>query len=310
MKESGLIDAPLHEMPLSVAEQVANDAARALACALALKSDAEAGRFDGRDGTGFVIGGYFETPAALTAAVAEPEPGEAYAVGTAVPYDIYIWDGLGKNWVNNGPIQGAKGDSGAPGATFRPNVDPDGNLSWTNDGGLANPDMRNIRGPAGQDGARGPAGESAYEAAAGAGFQGTEATFNAALAAMPTHANRHLPGGADPITVKSGNLENGAVTAEKLAPGAVSAAFTASLAANAWQGTEAPYAQTVAVQGLLASDTPVIDLALSGTYAGDRERLEDFARLYRAVTAQDSLTVWAASRPAGEISLRILCIRK
>ena len=83
-----------------------------------------------------------------------------------------------------------------------------------------------------------------------------------------------------------------------------------SLAANAWQGTEAPYAQTVAVQGLLASDTPVIDLALSGTYAGDRERLEDFARLYRAVTAQDSLTVWAASRPAGEISLRILCIRK
>lgn len=310
VKESGLIDAPLHEMPLSVAEQVANDAARALACALALRSDAEAGRFDGRDGTGFVIGGYFETPAALTAAVTDPAPGEAYAVGAAAPYDIYIWDALGENWVNNGPIQGAKGDSGAPGATFRPSVDADGNLSWTNDGGLANPDMRNIRGPAGRDGAQGPAGESAYEAAAGAGFQGTEATFNAALAAMPSHANRHLPGGADPITVKSGNLENGAVTAEKLAPGAVSAVYTAALAANAWQGTEAPWSQSVAVQGLKVSDTPMIDLALSGIYAEDQARLSDFARLYRAVTAQDSLTVWAASRPAGEVPLRILCIRK
>ena len=310
VKESGLIDAPLHEMPLSVAEQIANDAARALACALAIKSDAEAGRFDGRDGTGFVIGGYFETPAALTAAVADPAPGEAYAVGLAAPYDIYIWDALGKSWVNNGPIQGAKGDSGVPGATFRPRVDPDGNLSWTNDGGLANPETRNIRGPAGQNGARGPAGASAYEAAAGAGFQGTEATFNAALAAMPSHANRHLPGGADPITVKSGNLENGAVTAEKLAPGSVSAGYTATLAADAWQGTAAPWSQTVAVQGLLAADTPLIDLALSGTYSDDQARLSDFARLYRAVTAQNSLTVWAASRPTGAVPLRILCIRK
>ena len=310
VKASGLVDAPLHPMPLSVAEQIDSKATTALAFAAAVKAAAEAGAYDGEDGKSFVIEGFYDTFADLAAAVPNPAAGEAFGVGTTAPYDIYIWDALGENWVNNGPIQGAKGDSGAPGATFRPSVDADGNLSWTNDGGLANPDMRNIRGPAGRDGARGPAGESAYEAAAGAGFQGTEATFNAALAAMPSHANRHLPGGADPITVKSGNLENGAVTAEKLAPGAVSAVYTAALAANAWQGTEAPWSQSVAVQGLKVSDTPVIDLALSGIYAEDQARLSDFARLYRAVTAQDSLTVWAASRPAGEVPLRILCIRK
>ena len=32
VKESGLVDAPLHALPLSVAEQIANDAAAALAC--------------------------------------------------------------------------------------------------------------------------------------------------------------------------------------------------------------------------------------------------------------------------------------
>ena len=92
----------------------------------------------------------------------------------------------------------------------------DCHISWTNDGGLENPAAQNIRGPAGRDGAQGPAGASAFEAAVDAGYQGTEATFNAALAALPYHGARHLPGGADPISVGTGSLEDGAVTAEAL----------------------------------------------------------------------------------------------
>ena len=51
---------------------------------------------------------------------------------------------------------GAKGDTGdtgatgAAGATYTPSVDADGNLSWSNSGGLANPETVNIRGPAGE----------------------------------------------------------------------------------------------------------------------------------------------------------------
>lgn len=37
---------------------------------------------------------------------------------------------------------------GPKGTTFTPNVDADGNISWTNDGGLSNPTPRNIRGAA------------------------------------------------------------------------------------------------------------------------------------------------------------------
>lgn len=40
---------------------------------------------------------YFETQI--------PEAGDAYCVGTASPYDVYIYDGVHNEWVNNGPIE-------------------------------------------------------------------------------------------------------------------------------------------------------------------------------------------------------------
>ena len=90
-------------------------------------------------------------------------------VGSAAPYDVYIYDGVSGEWINNGTIQGAKGDTGAAGTTFTPHVDGNGNLSWTNDGGLENPATQNIRGAAGAKGETGAAGKSAYTAAVEAG---------------------------------------------------------------------------------------------------------------------------------------------
>ena len=226
VKASGLVDAPLHPMPLSVAEQIDSKATTALSYAAAVKAAADAGDFNGEDGKSFVIGGFYDTYAALTAAVTAPAPGEAYGVGTTIPYDIYIWDEINSAWKNNGPIQGAKGDTGAAGATFTPSVDAGGNLSWTNNGGLDNPATRNIKGATGATGPAGADGKSPYEAAADNGYTGTEATFNQALAAIPYHNARHLPTGADPITVQTDNLANAAVTPAKLAD-AVKAAFVA-----------------------------------------------------------------------------------
>ena len=45
---------------------------------------------------------------------------------------------------------------GKDGATFTPSLDDEGNLSWSNDKGLQNPEPKNIRGPQGPEG---PAGE-------------------------------------------------------------------------------------------------------------------------------------------------------
>ena len=48
--------------------------------------------------------------------------------------------------------------SAVNGTTFIPSVSADGTLSWSNDGGLPNPDPVNIRGPQGEQGIQGDAG--------------------------------------------------------------------------------------------------------------------------------------------------------
>ena len=53
---------------------------------------------------------------------------------------------------------GTNGKDGANGATFTPSVDADGNLSWTNNGGLSNPPTVNIKGPKGDSGEGGSGG--------------------------------------------------------------------------------------------------------------------------------------------------------
>lgn len=65
----------------------------------------------GETGQGFKVLDYYDTINALKAAVPSPDVGDAYGVGTALPYDIYIYS-ASKGWVNNGALQGAKGDPG------------------------------------------------------------------------------------------------------------------------------------------------------------------------------------------------------
>lgn len=71
----------------------------------------------GDTGSGFRVLGYYATLSALQSAVKNPSVGDAYGVGLSDPYDIYIYDGVTGTWVNNGPLQGAKGDKGDKGDT-------------------------------------------------------------------------------------------------------------------------------------------------------------------------------------------------
>lgn len=319
VKESGLVDAPLHVLPQSVAEQIDAKAAQALLTAQAVKAAADAGKFNGRDGKSFEIKGYYASVTALEAGVPKPAPGDAYCVGSTAPYDVYIYDGVSGEWINNGTIQGAKGDTGAAGTTFTPHLDGNGNLSWTNDGGLDNPETQNIRGAKGDKGETGAAGKSAYAAAVEAGYTGTEATFYAALTAMPYHNARHLPDGADPITVKAGNIEASAVETEKikdkavtmakLADHAVSVDYTVTLDTT-WSGDAAPYTKEQTINGILAADAPLIDLAPSATFTDAEKQADAWALIYRAVTAANKITFYAKAKPTVSIPLQIRCIRK
>ena len=101
----------------------------------------------GETGAGFLVRGYYASASALEASVQEPMAGDAYGVGVSEPYDIYIFDGVTESWVNNGPLQGAKGekgDKGEPGA----------------DGAKGDPGEPGPKGETGAPGEQGPKGET------------------------------------------------------------------------------------------------------------------------------------------------------
>lgn len=59
------------------------------------------------------------------------------------------------NGANGSSTDGGTGSTGDNGATFTPSIDSNGNLSWTNDKGLANPETVNIKGSPGETPERG-----------------------------------------------------------------------------------------------------------------------------------------------------------
>lgn len=108
----------------------------------------------GETGSGFKVLGYYGTKAALDAAQkATAAAGDAYGVGTAEPYDIYIFDGITGEFVNNGPLHGAKGDTGPEGPQG-----PKGDPGETGPQGPAGAD--GAKGDTGPEGPRGPQGET------------------------------------------------------------------------------------------------------------------------------------------------------
>jgi len=69
----------------------------------------------GEQGRGFVVMGYYDSLETLQGMHPTAQAGDAYGIGVAQPYEIYILDGVSGVWVNNGPIQGAQGQKGDPG---------------------------------------------------------------------------------------------------------------------------------------------------------------------------------------------------
>lgn len=149
----------------------------------------------GNDGTSLNILGTKESEADLPLSA---EKNDAYLIDG----EMWVFDGT--NWNNAGKIQGPqgpqgpvgpqgskgdpgpqgvkgdpgeKGDTGARGITFTPVVDSKGNISWSNDGGLENPQTVNITGPQGDTGTKGDVGPQGEKGEVGdAGPKGDKGT--------------------------------------------------------------------------------------------------------------------------------------
>ncbi len=86
------------------------------------------------------------------------------------------------------------------------------------------------------------------------------------------------------------------------------AVLTATLDTT-WAGTSAPYSKTVTVGGILATDMPIIDVVMSGTYATDDARTKAWGHIYRAVTSDNSITFYAKNKPTVELPIQIRVVR-
>ena len=124
----------------------------------------------GNPGTGLDILGTYDTLEALKAAVTQPQQGQMYNVGTSDPYTVYMWDTTnGGQWLSQGQLQGAKGDTGdtgpqgAPGQAATVQVgqvttgEPGSNATVTNSG-TENAAVLDFSIPRGATGAKGDIG--------------------------------------------------------------------------------------------------------------------------------------------------------
>lgn len=118
----------------------------------------------GQDGSGVEIRGTYADLEALEEAISNPNQGDMYNVGTAAPYQIYMWDETTPpgGWVNQGQLQGPKGDTGPQGIPG-----PEGPKGDT---GATGP-----QGAKGETGAQGPAGQTGPQGEKGdTGAQGPQ----------------------------------------------------------------------------------------------------------------------------------------
>ena len=311
----------------------------------------------GTSDSGLRILGYYTTADQLAASVSNPKAGDAYAVGTAAPYDIYIWDAVHRSWVNNGNIRGADGKDAdlsdaepmkhkftdvriAPSAYIADDTYPDFPfraaipLEGINEtmtpcvtfdvaeaiGGMFAPVAECYNGGVyiyaesalnyeiiiptiicweGVYAVDDPTADKliiSYDDLRALVQNEVDAAGEAATQAQ-IYAEQ-AKSYAD--EAKAGNIADGAVTAEKIAVGAVSSSFTVLLTAAGWTDK----AQTVTANGVTADNTVVVSPAPASYTA--------YAEGAVRCTAQgsNSLTFTCDDVPAGNITVNVTVINK
>lgn len=195
----------------------------------------------GETGSGFVVKGYYGTVSALQTSVKNPAVGDAYGVGASEPYDIYIYDGVTRTWINNGPLQGAKGDPGPKGDKGEPGEQ--GPKGDTGPIGKTGPQgeqgIQGLKGDPGKDGATGPAGKDGLTPTIGANGNWYLGDIDTQ---KPSRGEKGDPGekGADGAAGKDGYSPEATVTPINGGAKIIIKDKTGTTSANVMNGAQGP----------------------------------------------------------------------
>lgn len=269
--------------------------------------------------------GHYDTVEALQSN-GERKTGNAYSVGTVVPYKLYVFDGLSESWVDYGYIRSQDISSRSiqnvtvPISAWIQDTAVLAGYSYKAQIALADSTVECF-----------PIVVLESEQAFGGNF--APVSFAVAgyveifVKEIPTKSinilsvtvivnggvGKGITNASSGIAVGSivtENLADDVVTAPKIADGAVSQIYTATIPAESWTGESAPYTNMVAINGLLAADTPIVDMIPSETYETAETEIEAYANIYKMVTANNQLTVYATEKPTVDIAIQIKVVRK
>ena len=183
---------------------------------------------------------------------------------------------------------GAKGDTGAQG--------PKGETGATGATGATGPQgSPGEQGPKGDTGATGPQGpkgtdgKSAFQLAQDAGYTGTESEFASILNNLPANTENE-------ISLLNTAIQNRAKTVT----------YTATVG-TAWTAKTGYVQQTITVNGILATDNPIIDLV--ATTADFEAQQKAWGKIFKVTTAANSITLYASEATEKAISLQIKVVR-
>lgn len=269
--------------------------------------------------------GHFDTVAELQA-TAPQNVGDAYSVGATTPYNLYIYDGLREEWRDYGQIRTTdisaryvenqviaasawvQDDVSLAGYSYKAQITVSG--ATENDFPIVAFNQ--------SEAVSGNFAPLAFS------FEGyieiwakTIPTASVTIPVVTIIVNggagrgiTNATGGIMAGSIVTENLADNAVTAPKIADSAVSQTFTAVITAESWTGEAAPYTNAVTVTGLLTTDTPLVDMIPSDTFETAETEIEAYANIYKMVTADNQLTVYATEKPTVDISIQIKAVRK
>lgn len=132
----------------------------------------------------------------------------------------------------------------------------------------------------------------------------TAGALNDHVSAAAPHSGHETPSGAQ-AKVNT----HAAVQASLSQLGHVNHAVLTTTLDTSWQGSTAPYTKTQTVNGLLATDTPIVDVVMSGNFATDEARIEAWGYVYRITTADNSITLYATEKPTVSLPIQIKVVR-
>lgn len=299
----------------------------------AQKAQARANIGASAHGEGIKIVSHFDTLEQLEATVKTPNVGDAYSVGQILPYNLYIYDYLYSVWRDYGAIRSADIS-----ARFAQNVTV-AVEAWEEDEYVFVDYTYKAQIPLGEVTGNDFAIVAFSPADAVSGifcpicyaFDGYVEIWakeipKVAVSIPAITFIRQDEGGeennAKGITNASGGIATGgvnseqiakgAVTEEKIASGAVSKIFNANVSAEGWTQNANYATKTFAVEGLLSTDVPIVDVDL--TNKTDEELLlltEAWGNVLRAgVSSTGEFYIYFSEIPTMDIPIKIMVVRK